>query len=702
MEALHTKWRPKIFSEVIGQENSIRILQNQIKEGTVRQGYLFCGSAGCGKTTVARIMANALKADLVEIDAASNNGVDNVRELRENVKFKPLGHEKRVYIIDECFHGDSPISTPQGKKAISEIVPGEEVYNLLGIAKVSQVFKTKVPLEHLCLLRTTSGEEILTTKQHLFFTDFGLVEAQRLMTGEVLYDRKILHDLRGEVLDGTEQENLFECLSLQTDGDYLEKPSAEFSEKAAPKNLFSDLSILWKGIFSFIPRNKNLFPPLFEPIAIEAAGGLGADFARKAECEKVFASNVRGKPDEQVREHTKNDKNEDTEGHLTFRPERAWGERENNPTTTAFVSSFGGGLEIRVSCSHKDAEGKRLPDLLQVRPCLSRETICSRGGWDWAPVERAVSSRRQKGGVFGAARVESVAFYEPGSGAAAFRDYVGDREITSGIIELYDLEISGHPSYFVSDLLVHNCHMLSAGAFNALLKVLEEPPSHVIFILCTTDPQKLPATIISRLQRFDFRRVSTEKIVQRLRFILNCEGEEIDPVANSATEVLSADDDALEYIAKCSGGGVRDSISLLDTCLGYSGNVTLAQVLEVTGTVGAEKNIQLWRALTEADSELAIEVISSLFESGKDLKVFVRKFLDFVSDLQVYSLTKNWELIDLPSSYAEQLNSLKLSSADFQRIVPGLFDLHRLIQYDAKPKGLIIGQLLSMIGGKGK
>ena len=100
-ESLATKYRPKTFEDVIGQSRSIKILQNQIEKNTLRQGYLFCGSAGTGKTTLARILANAINADIVEIDAASNNGVDNIRDLRESVKFKPFGHEKRVYIIDE-------------------------------------------------------------------------------------------------------------------------------------------------------------------------------------------------------------------------------------------------------------------------------------------------------------------------------------------------------------------------------------------------------------------------------------------------------------------------------------------------------------------------------------------------------------------------------------------------------------------------
>lgn len=340
-ESLATKYRPRAFMDVIGQERSITILQNQIKNGTTKQGYLFCGSAGTGKTTVARIMATELKAELVEIDAASNNGVDGVRELRENIRFKPMGHELRVYIIDEV-------------------------------------------------------------------------------------------------------------------------------------------------------------------------------------------------------------------------------------------------------------------------------------------------------------------------------------------------------------------HMLSTGAFNALLKTLEEPPSHVVFILCTTDPQKIPATIISRIQRFDFQRVATELIAGRLAHILDMENMCGEEYGCPREELLNVSDNALQYIAKSASGGVRDAISTLDTCLGHDSNLEVADVINILGTVNYDVYFELIATILGKGADSIPVIIEQVFTEGKDLKIFVRRFIDFVCDLEKYCLTANMELLDMPSSYEATLITMQMPCNKFPGIFTSLIDLNRFIQYDKSPKNVITGWLITL------
>ena len=112
--------------------------------------------------------------------------------------------------------------------------------------------------------------------------------------------------------------------------------------------------------------------------------------------------------------------------------------------------------------------------------------------------------------------------------------------------------------------------MLSNGAWNAMLKLLEEPPKTTIFILCTTDPQKIPKTILSRVQRYDFNKISFDGIVNRLKWIINEENKNLE----IADEYIGVDDEALEYIAKVSEGGMRDAISMLDKCLSFKDKIT--------------------------------------------------------------------------------------------------------------------------------
>lgn len=142
--------------------------------------------------------------------------------------------------------------------------------------------------------------------------------------------------------------------------------------------------------------------------------------------------------------------------------------------------------------------------------------------------------------------------------------------------------------------IIDEVHMLSTGAFNALLKTLEEPPSGTVFVLCTTDPQKIPATILSRVQRFDFTRIETELIVERLKFILISES---DIRETSSGPGYTFNEDALEFIAKLANGGMRDSITRLEKVLDYSEDVTVEAVAEALGVPDYETFIHLAEAI---------------------------------------------------------------------------------------------------------
>lgn len=143
--------------------------------------------------------------------------------------------------------------------------------------------------------------------------------------------------------------------------------------------------------------------------------------------------------------------------------------------------------------------------------------------------------------------------------------------------------------------IIDEVHMLSAAAFNALLKTLEEPPAHVIFILATTDPQKVPATILSRVQRFDFRRITTETIAQTLMGYLKEEGQQATP-------------EAVRYVAHLGDGSMRDSLSILDQCLAFfSGEeVTLEKVLDIMGAVDQTIFFEMTDALAKRDAKEAM------------------------------------------------------------------------------------------------
>ncbi|WP_339060723.1 DNA polymerase III subunit gamma/tau [Tepidibacillus marianensis] len=172
--------------------------------------------------------------------------------------------------------------------------------------------------------------------------------------------------------------------------------------------------------------------------------------------------------------------------------------------------------------------------------------------------------------------------------------------------------------------IIDEVHMLTTEAFNALLKTLEEPPEHVIFILATTEPHKIPLTIISRCQRFDFRRITIRDIVEQLAYIIQSEGS-------------TYEKEALTLIAKHSEGGMRDSLSLLDQVLSFSGrHVTAEDVLRVTGRVSYSVFSQIAKDFYDGNTANVLEEVSQLFEEGKDPERILEDLLLYFRDLLLY------------------------------------------------------------------
>ena len=181
--------------------------------------------------------------------------------------------------------------------------------------------------------------------------------------------------------------------------------------------------------------------------------------------------------------------------------------------------------------------------------------------------------------------------------------------------------------------IIDEVHMLSTGAFNALLKTLEEPPAHVIFILATTEVHKLPATILSRCQRFDFKRIQPETMAVRLQQVAELEGMELAP-------------DAATLIARIADGALRDGLSILDQCAGRSKQITAQLVSEVAGLAGREALYRLSDAVLARDSSAAVEELAQLHENSYDMeRLCVEMINHFRNFMMVKTVKKSRELI---------------------------------------------------------
>jgi DNA polymerase-3 subunit gamma/tau len=193
--------------------------------------------------------------------------------------------------------------------------------------------------------------------------------------------------------------------------------------------------------------------------------------------------------------------------------------------------------------------------------------------------------------------------------------------------------------------VLDEAHMLTEPAFNALLKTLEEPPPHVIFALVTTDPHKIPATISSRCQRFDFRRISLQTIVDRLASIAAQEGVTVEPAA-------------LELIAYQGTGAMRDAISLLDQLTSYGDEITLAQVQMVLGTVASDAAGEIAVCLVDADVASGLDLINRTVSDGADPRQFSREVVEYLRGLLLVKQGAGTRLLNATAEQAEEMEAL--------------------------------------------
>lgn len=239
--------------------------------------------------------------------------------------------------------------------------------------------------------------------------------------------------------------------------------------------------------------------------------------------------------------------------------------------------------------------------------------------------------------------------------------------------------------------IIDEVHMLTAEAFNALLKTLEEPPAHVIFILATTEPHKLPATIISRCQRFDFRQVSTEEQVARLNEI--CQEEEIE-----------ATNEALSYIARLSEGGMRDAISLLEQTSAFSNrNITLEAAVEVTGGIAAEQFYLLAEAIQQQNAASMLSLVESLMQAGKSPDKCLENLMYYFRDLLVLKLAAGGSATErIVDAQRFQAMVSAYSAEQLFRMIETLNHYQQELKHAAQPQTLLEVALLKLCSASGE
>ncbi|TQC51594.1 DNA polymerase III subunit gamma/tau [Mycoplasmopsis mucosicanis] len=260
-----------------------------------------------------------------------------------------------------------------------------------------------------------------------------------------------------------------------------------------------------------------------------------------------------------------------------------------------------------------------------------------------------------------------------------------DAASNNGVKEIRDLRerIQNSPAngqYKV--YIIDEVHMLSKGAFNVLLKTLEEPPKHAIFILATTDPQKIPLTILSRVQRYNFRKISTAVIVEQLKSVLNDEN-------------VSYEENALNYIARLATGGMRDALSIADQALAYgNGHIKLDDIIYSFGISSNENLIKILNYLYFGQISDAISLFNELKNAGLDSNQFMLGLTSVIKDFIIYERTYEPKLLELLT--LEELENLKIDYEYGLRSSELLYKLSKELIYSETPFQLIELTLLKL------
>ena len=690
-EPLHHKYRPQIFADLVGQEAIAHTLTNALNTKRIAPAYLFTGARGTGKTSSARIMAKSLNClssdnptphpcgkcelchsiangnalDITEIDAASNTGVDNIRELIERAQFAPVKARFKVYIIDECLTGDTLVQTDAGLMRLDD-------QDLLGKQVLSYNEKS-VKWEYKKILRwldrgikptliiKTNQRSLQCTGNHLIRTESGWTSASNIKVGmnivspaPVVKDWKSLNSYFKTVEDdkvSCPTGNAILTKKIMVSGKDAQKTILQQQEIFHPNYLGLSMAHCWEMLPLPTPTNTVASQKLHGHMDINKSNGWNT---KSVDCQNYAPISVLSKmmAMEISRSVVVPCAIPNSVQYLT------WLSPQESPKTflshglsKLLLKAWHGGIWTMERLSslqkvvqpftylQKDIFGKKINLLnldsnqsgmqLKCNPTQEELKPITTFAWVQMPVEngcQSYSNTLSPQWNTTLEKVESVTV-------------VGDEPV-------YDVEVEDNHNFVANGLLVHNCHMLSTAAFNALLKTLEEPPDRVTFILATTDPQRVLPTIISRCQRFDFRRIPLDEMVKHLGKI-------------AANENINIHSEALTLVAQIAQGGLRDAESLLDQLSLLDVEITVEAVWDLVGSVPEQDLLSLIEAIAADHSTQLIDYVRRIMDRGREPLIVLQNLANVYRDLLIAKTASDRsDLVAMTSSGWERLVQL--------------------------------------------
>lgn len=774
---LYRKYRPKTFSEIAGQEHIVRTLTNALVLNRLAHAYLFTGPRGTGKTTVARLLAKAVNCekkqchleqvchsdprfnrgeesrrktadvvkprdssalpqndyepcnqcpscqeinqgnslDLIEIDAASNRGIDEIRELKEGIKFAPSRLKFKVFVVDECLTGEHFVAMSDGTvREISKVKNGDSISSVdlntgrIINKKIENYFVRKT--NKIIKVKTSQGIMRCTPTHRLWVLREGRIQlliASRLketdyLLSPVYFPHVVKNSLRPEQLSFI---SLIQCdghVSKDSNTIQVEvKKDRLYFESVIKKGLKS-LGIKEKVVIRKTKRNTTLFR-IFSKDLKKILEDFNCPSGNKHNIvdinDRVFQA-----PLKSIKAYI------DTcfccEGDASCQKSNNLSKLSLGMTSRSFVyklqlllKKFGINSGLMEIC-RKDKRYSKIYRLnltgynlrlfqekiglsLKRKNNILKKQLLKKEKQDSIPIQKLILNLKRKhnlsceklrkSGIYLASDqrltrrtvekfIKLTKLSEINKFLKFFYIPVRKIEIQETKESVYDFTVPKTHTFLINTICSSNCHMLTPPAFNALLKTLEEPPAHAIFILATTEARKVPQTIISRCQRFDFHKLPLEKIVSRLAFI-------------AAKEKIKISQPALELIALNADGCVRDGESLLGQIMSMEDKeITLEEVQTILGVADIKAVADLAGFLAEKNSAKAIGHINQLVSDGYDLVQFSKSMVNYLRKAMLLKVDANLAGLVASELTKEQLSDIiergaRFSAGDLVKLI---------------------------------
>jgi DNA polymerase-3 subunit gamma/tau len=656
-KSLAVKYRPTSWDDLLEQDAVKIILKQQLESGSIHSAMLFCGPSGDGKTTTARIFANALnkgKGTPIEMDAASHNGVDDVREISKLASTKTIdGSEYKVFIIDECLTGDVELLTDSGFKRFDSLTGTELVaqYDNGNIEFVKPIeFIKQHYADDLVCWSPRNWCNVRMTKHHiqpLHYVKSDKVKENYIQNVKFNQKNELIVSGRGCGIDNTFTAIDRLVIACQADGVFQNTNSEgtrwTIQIKKQRKvdrllSLFAEADIKWSEIkstrpddldvrrFGFTLPSKNvskLFSSYFDLTQ------MGYYRAQQFIYELQFWDGS------------------DCGNYIYYGSTV----KEN----TDFVSAVAplAGYSARQTIK-PDNRSENYSDIHAVRLYKTQYSNCQHIGK-----------------------------------TVRYEKYDGD---------VYCVRVPSHQIVIRSEgfvFITGNCHSMTANAWQAMLKLIEEPPAKVVFIFCTTDPQRLPATILSRVQRFQFQKVSTKGIADRLtEIVIRENSKDYDDPDLRDIGCIRHDSDAIEYIAKLADGGMRLAIQYLEKCLAYSNELTVKNVVKALNVTNYNDYTHLTDLIITNNKSEQIKFLDEIYASGVDFKQFLKQYVQVILDVNktliLDDLDEAFKYISLPkTNEIETWLTERLQDGNidlFNRLLSHLIKIDSEVKYSQNAK----------------